>query len=258
MNVGRLDGASFESLMASFTALWNVTSAELEAALLVRPLWQIWDESELKVPQSGDSAILNHIKKLLGIQENHSAFSEMIWFHITRVSRDTTFEDGLLPTRRNIERIWSFVGKCAAGVLTERELTSLRQGHEGLDREMYRQKLNNDGPFALNLKESAFRNEELGNNDFFKIPEILQDIVKPLESQIALDLLSRFQAASEPCIVTFVDSTVTRNMVTSALHYLDAKLRNEELGYQCNTCYDGHGIAVPAERILSVEFPFLK
>ena len=240
-----LDGSSFETVLTSFSQLWNVTPERLISEIKNLDLYELRTSSE----------VIRGVKNSLNI-ESEAHFDGMLWFHNTRVPSDTSFEEGIIPTHLLLEKIWSFIEQQSKGILNADYLTSLRSFLEKHDTK-YKNKMRSSGPFALNLRELAFRSDEVHNHDYFSTVEIFDDILHPLwdkENDKRIILLQRIKEATFPCIVTFVNSYVNKHHVACALFYIKLKIEEDVLSNICNICFDGNGQKVLPEFIISIEF----
>jgi hypothetical protein len=138
------------------------------------------------------------------------------WFHLTRAAEGADFRDGILP-----------LGQPLLG-----------------------------GPYAMLVRESAFRAREMGNHDYLWLPEIMEDICNGYRVAYGDVIHERLCNALTPFIVKFWSTRILgKNCVESAMYYLYSTAHEEELCDLANTCYDGANSRVPPERIVCVEVP---
>lgn len=106
------------------------------------------------------------------------------------------------------------------------------------------------------VKESAFRSAEMGNHDYLRMPEIVEDICNGYEHQTGECILEDVSSVLTPCIVKFeVESDRDDEHLNRVLlYYCWSKCRNEEMCDLSNTCFDGQGRVIPRSAILKVEF----
>lgn len=181
------------------------------------------------------------------------------WFHLTRVPKSTTFlNNGLLPLGQAIDAIWNFLHLLVETKISKEEWAGFRKNltlsHHA---RLYRMKIGNPmlwGPYAILVKEVAFNPQEIGNHDYLRTPEIVEDICLCFQEKYGIDLLMLYMANSIPCIVKFMDDIPQNDYVTTALYYLYACYHRHELSLYCNTCLDSRGISVKPERIAKVEW----
>ena len=188
-------------------------------------------------------------------------FDEVHWFHLTRASQDTDFADGILPLRQCIDRIWDFLFSLPSNVISSDEWTRFRNEMErnlpGGFAELYRMKVSDRlhwGPYGILIKEAAFVPMDLGNHDYLRTPEIIEDICECFREKSGIPLIDEFLAHTTPCVVKFKDHRFDRSLLGDALLYLYYKRCQQDASPPRPSCFDGQGVAVPRERILDVEF----
>ena len=185
------------------------------------------------------------------------------WFHVTRVRSEEDFDRGLLPLGQQIDSIWSFLHDLVRDRVSEEEWAEFRHrldrgSMKGHFAGLYREKVARQshwGPYAMLVRDIAFRPRDAGNHDYFRTPEIIEDICKSFPTKYGIDLFAEFRAATRPCIVKFFEDRNADHVLRPALYYLYCAYRGFKLSDYCNTCFDGKGLAVPRDRLLKVEFP---
>ncbi len=186
-------------------------------------------------------------------------FDQVCWFHLTRTVETNTFEQGILPLSKQIDSIWDFLYTLVDEGFPKAKWNFFRQALGNDDyAHLYRMKTSDPlhwGPYAILIRDIAFKAEEVGNHDYLHVPEIIEDICQCFFERYRLDLLSVFLRNTRPCIVKFIDDNPRDEYIMKALYYLYTIYRGEEISQYCNTCFDGRGIPVPKEHILRVEFP---
>ncbi len=111
------------------------------------------------------------------------------------------------------------------------------------------------GPYAMLGREFAFNASEIGNHDYLKLPEIIEDVCWGYQEKFKESIQEEIMAALQPCIVKFEDRSGTRSdVIRPVLQYCLCKARNEELHIHANTCFDGGGEAVPFEAIQRIDY----
>jgi hypothetical protein len=89
-----------------------------------------------------------------------------------------------------------------------------------------------------------------GHHDYLAIPEIVEDIAKCCN----LDLASRFQAATTPCIVKFRTTHSDVAVLHAVFWYIHGMLHDGAPGWLSNCGYDGGGRVVTPRDVVAVEF----
>ena len=108
------------------------------------------------------------------------------------------------------------------------------------------------GPFAMLVRESAFQPKEMGNYDYLRIPEIVDDICDSFKVTFGYNLADAYIDATKSYIVKFHSVTTKDYYIGVALYYLYKKYLNEPLSLHSNTCFDGMATKIEASSIISV------
>lgn len=187
------------------------------------------------------------------VQQELSAVS---WFHLTRVLPDEDFSGGILPLDKALDGVWSTLERIFDGSPHVDNLRVLRR--EGVPNWLYNFKLEDGmdkGPFAMLVREAAFRPEEQANHDYHTIPEIVRDLCDGYQKRFGLPIEGEVQAALRPRIVKFASTLrLDRACIEAATLYLYGALRGLPPSWLSNAYYSGAGLAVPHCAIEQVEF----
>nr|WP_319374281.1 hypothetical protein [uncultured Methanobacterium sp.] len=212
---------------------------------------------------TGDSLLLDIIISKFKPVIN---FEYTCWFHLTRTSKFNTFNEGILPLNKNLDYIWNFLFHLLKDELTFKEWNiyrndlengNLKKEDENIFGFHYRNKIKNSihwGPYAMLIKDSAFKSKEMGNHDYLKIPEIIEDICYPFDNIYNFNLLDRYIKNTQPCIVKFKHSKFELDYLGAVLFYLYKICHNLKINIHCNTCFNGKGLKIHHNDILSVEY----
>lgn len=196
--------------------------------------------------------------------KNPIFFDRICWFHLTRTLEMNAFEDGILPLGEQINSIWEFLYTLLDGKLSRAEWDDFRANEMALSENhyayLYRMKTGDPaywGPYALLIKDTAFKPNELHNHDYFRVPEIVEDVCIVLQELHGMDLLPVFLEKTKPCIVKFVDDDVKSYCLEAALYHLYHLRKGDGCAplSNCSISFDGKGKTIPKERIFKREFP---
>lgn len=255
-----LDCESISSTYMSLEAI-GIPSKELNDFLLNFDMDNYYDKYNYH--DTGDSLLLDIIKTKFKPVIN---FEYTYWFHLTRTSKSNTFNEGILPLNKNIDNIWNFLFNLLSDELTVKEWNiyrndlesgNLKKEYENIFGSHYRNKIKNSilwGPYAMLIRDSAFKSKEMGNHDYLKVPEIIEDICYPFDKIYNFNLLDRYIKNTKPCIVKFRHSESKLYYLGAVLFYLYIMHHNLKMNIHCNTCFSGKGIKIPHKDILSVEY----
>jgi len=181
----------------------------------------------------------------------------IIWFHATRVRPGTTFENGILPLDKCVNRIEAFLAELAASVSVDSiadgdsdNSVELAQGnfHYGLkttDAKHF-------GPWAF-LTRDAIIDPDGATGAYTETPVIVEDIAGQQYGACATVVLEAFRRATRPHIVHFRDEQRLEGAIEVALAYCYSGLHNIRPLGRFHTCYSGAGKTIPRERIVKVE-----
>ena len=112
------------------------------------------------------------------------------------------------------------------------------------------------GPYAILVREVADHANDLGQHDYLRMPEIIEDLCDEVKAECGLDLLPTFEQRWRPALVKFVApaGSSAEFALAVALRYLRAVGLEGKPDAGAVWCFDGENQAVPPERILRVEF----
>jgi hypothetical protein len=180
------------------------------------------------------------------------------WFHLTRVDDAATFDGGILPLGPQLDSIFNSLYRLLDGVVSKQQWDDFRQEIRRRGSHIYKMKTENRfhwGPYAILIRDVAFKPKEVGNHDYFLGPEIIEDICYCFEEIYRVDVLGVFLNKTKPCIVKFIDAGTRTDYVRTALWHLHKIAWQEKCTDYCNNCFDGKGVPVRKDQILSVELP---
>jgi len=248
----RLDCHTRESTLFCVSRLFGVSTGQVDDFLLGLDLDAYCREHP--VEGYGDTIVTMLAEREFGpIQHDLSAVS---WFHLTRVLPGEDFGAGILPLGEALDGVWTTLERIFDGTRHVERLRTLRR--EGVSDWLFRLKVPDPffwGPYAMLIRDAAFRSGEIGNHDYLGTPEIVQDICHGYEARFGLRIEDEVQAALHPCIVKFTsDRRLDRGCVKAAAFYLYLTVHGRPMSLHSNDCFDGGGVAVPPSEVELVEF----
>ncbi len=185
------------------------------------------------------------------------------FFHGVRTVDPARYRrDGLLPLDQALEAVWADLRRVGEQLLDDGQFAELRRrverGEPGHSARLYRDKTGDvmhHGPWAVLVRDDLLRAGELGNHDYLRVPEIVEDIAISAGELFGVPLLEAYETAARPCIVVFdMRDERWETSVQSACWYVRERLDG---GFSHNTTsgggFCGHGRAVPASAIVDVE-----
>lgn len=191
------------------------------------------------------------------------AYDQTCWFHVTRAVENNTFEAGILSSGDVTGFFWGFLFDLLDGAVSRDDWEKFKKNiaiKGGFDSEVYRTRLipEHSGPFAMLVRDIAFKAKEVGNHDYLDMPEVVQNICICLGEPQKANLLNAFRRSTKPCIVKFIDDGTRPEYLWAALYYLYSLYRGEKLSYISNACFGNEGRPIPKSQILKIEFPDYK
>lgn len=251
-----LDCESVESTYLSLESILSLSKAELETIFSSLNMDQFYQQNP-NYHGSGDELLFAIVNNGPSKTIN---FERTCWFHLTRSKQPHTFDRGILPLNLQINAIWDFLLSLLDDSISEREWKLFCEELNHSDyhyARLYREKINRAqhwGPYAGLVRDMAFRAEEAGNHNYLRTPEIIEDICLCFANTYQIDLLSRFQERTRPCIVKFVTDDCNQGCIMAALYYLYKVFHDDQLNWYCNRSFDNKGKPLEAGQILKVEF----
>lgn len=190
-------------------------------------------------------------------QDPPNALDSVVWFHATRIPRETTFDNGLLPTPEMLPRLLECLrvlaekrGLCRGaewGALVlkmESPLLSWKRSLSELD----------DGPHGFLVREVIVNRGKIPIDDYTVAPEYVSVLCEALRDSIGDTLLKAYKESSCRAIIRFRSSKHLLGVMKPALAYAHAKLHNLQLHENCNCGFSGRGVAIPSSDVLGIEW----
>lgn len=251
----RLDCESHQSAEASVLAAFGCTQSALRAFLRDPSHLAHYEANWRTIPVDFDRFLYQRACETLGAP---TLPTEFCWFHGTRVPLGTTFEEGILP-------LGQVVPSLQARLVAELEGPAARAAVErafatrGGNSFHFGEKLSHDvhgGPHAILVREVADYANELGQHDYLRMPEIIEDLCEEVRADCGLDLLPVYEERWRPAMVKFVAPADDSGeyALGVALRYLRAMELEGKPDQGAVWGFDGGNQAVPPERILRVDF----
>jgi len=255
-----LDCESIASMYASLESIFEIKRPVFESVFDSIDLDAIYKTQAPLIPPT--EYLFSEIIKRT--RPTSLSFDCIHWFHLTRTLDGNDFKDGVLPLGQCIDSIWDFLYVLLDGKLSKQEWGDFRangivssQNHYSY---LYCLKTGDGahwGPYAILIRDNAFIPDELSNHDYFRVPEIVEDICIVLQEHHGVDLLPAFTEKTRPCIVKFVDDDAKSYCLEAAPYHLYHVRKGDCCApvSPCTICFNGGGKRIPKSRILKIEFP---
>jgi len=245
-----LDCESRDSTLASIAAIYGLPPTIIDEFLRGFDI-----DKHLRI-----DSLCRPSKELLRLFERSlkcqaTSLNEVYWFHLTRASSNANFmKNGIQPLSQSLDFVWEAIFNVFRNTSHEAPLRALRQRKTSDD--TYDQKLSHPmqgGPFAMLVRESAFRAEEMKNHDYLYLPEIMEDICNKYHKVSGESIYDVLSINLRPYIIKFSSrQQIGKHCIESAIYYLYCETHNRDLSGDANTCYDGNNETVRPEQIVSV------
>ncbi len=249
-----LDCESIETTYSSLEAILGIGTKAINRVFDEVDIERFCCNNPLGLQLQYDQAVFAAVT---GSVDLSTRFDQVSWFHLTRTANSESFYQGILPLNEQQDSIWNFLYSLIQAEFSKEEWVSFRR-NLGRSHAAYLYHLKTEGsihwgPFAVLVRDIAFRSKEVGNHNYLRVPEIVEDICLCFSDRYGIDLLPAYLDRTRPCIVKFTDDDAREDCVVAALYYLYCAFHGYSYSKDCNTCFDGGGKAIPNERILRVE-----
>lgn len=249
-----LNCASYEAARSSLSQLYQVDDELLEFVMEAIDLDRMFEQGD--VDGHPDSVLSSLIEEEIG--GSLIAPTEVHWFHLSRTFNVSDYSAGILPLGEALDVVWNIFTKIFPGDPQSARLKSMREN--GVPNFQYQHKVGKQylhGPYAMLVKEVAFHSKEIGNHNYFRVPEIVEDICSGYMSKFGETIYDDVVAQLTPCSVEFrskPSETLGRHCAETAAYYVYNHIKKAKWSPYANTCYDGKGVGVSPADILRVEF----
>jgi hypothetical protein len=142
----------------------------------------------------------------------------------SRVPPSADFAEGILPLDSALPKIWPAIIAAQPEARKKTILERLRR--RGVPNHLYNFKVGAtfaQGPYAMLVREVAFHANTIGNHDYLRTPEIVEDICSGYEEHSGERILEETLKTFRPCIVKFEHPEDGREEQHHLNRYLSAK-----------------------------------
>lgn len=176
---------------------------------------------------------------------------ETVWFHGTRLPRETQFENGLLPLRDTLPDLTGVVSRLAREVgVSEQDIDS---GQVSGSHSTKLVLIDTSGPYGSLLRTTVVHPTG-AHRDFLDAPEIVIDLARSIAGSRAEEVLEMYRSQTRSCVVWFLGRESRRDVIVRSLAYIhDAMGENDDPGFW-NTCFNGGGLRVLRSDIVRIEW----
>lgn len=246
-----LDCETRDSALGSVSLIYEVPAKEIDGFLRETDLERHYATNNPEHP--GDEELTLLFERAFDCTP--TAIDRVFWFHLTRAKPDSDFASGILPLSEALPGVWDTIMAIFRGTAREMNLRNLKE--KGVPDFQYGLKVGQPlhaGPYAMLVRDSAFRSKEMSNHDYLWLPEIVEDICNGYHASYGDMIHDEVCEALVPYIVKFwSDKKIGKSCVESAMYYLYSTAHGQDLSICANTCFDGKNCRVPQEQIVKIE-----
>lgn len=246
-----LDCESLETTLMSLSRIYGISGQEIKAFLKETDLDRYYAENDLQ--DTGDRELTGLFERTFNCSP--SAIDRVFWFHLTRAKPDADFESGIFPLNEALPKVWDTILRIFKN--TEHEVPLRKMRDTGVSDFQYNHKIGKPllaGPYAMLVREVAFKSHEIGNHDYLWLPEIVEDICNGYNDASGVMLHDSVCAALVPYVIKFWSRKRTgKDCIQAAIYYLYCSMHNQKLSIYANTCYDAENVMIPREQIVKIE-----
>jgi hypothetical protein len=250
----QLDCSSRESTLESVAEIYSCAPERIESFIHGWDIDAYWQKED---PWDPPCDVLQTIFES-NLDVRAASIARVCWFHGTRSLPDVTYSEGIFPLELALPHVWQTFERVFVGTRHAERLVCMRKN--GVNDRQFAWKKNNPqldgGPFGMLVRDVLFSPREISNYDYLGLGEIAADICNGYFQSYSEKIDEQLKAALVPTIVKFwseVNRDIPNMYVTRALYYLYLSTRGLPLVMECNTCFDGKNIVMPASKIISVE-----
>ncbi len=204
---------------------------------------------EINVP--AEEYLYKHTVDELG---PHKLLASVCWFHLTRTMPSNHFRGGVVPLGQSLDTVWDMMLSLQRDKTIRDRLSKMRKS--GVNNWLFDLKSKDPlhwGPYGILVKDVAFCARKLGQHDYLGMPEIIEDICNGYKEQYGGSILETYCDALIPKIVKFKsDVRLDSGCVEAAVSYVYTYIRKQPTARWSVTCFDGGGVAISSNDILSV------
>jgi len=246
-----LDCESYKSAMKSLEVIYGIKTDEIKSFF---NSFDLDAHCEIHDPDCmGDQELRNVFEQQIKL--NPKKLDKVCWFHLTRALPDETFKEGILPLSKSLEKVWSVFYEVFRDTKHYNNIKTLKV--KGVDDFQYNLKSSSiihSGPYAMLVKEVAFDSKNIGNHDYLRMPEIMEDICNGYQKKYGSSIFEELYKSLSPIIIKFISGKkIDESCVGAALHYAYQSNKLSNMSISSNTCFDGGNLIIPFDEILNID-----
>lgn len=247
-----LDCTTGEKALFSLSEGFDCTISKLKNTLLSLDLDTLYAQGGSNITVPPETYLYQYAVAKLG---THVPLAKTVWLHCTRTHSDEQFSDGILPLNQAVDRVWQMVLSLAPDSKVRDRL--IAWGSHSVPDRLYQLRTKNSehwGPYGFLVKEVALHAEDLGQHDYLKMPELIEDICNAYQKEFGESIFRHYFTILTPKMVAFIsDKGCSDNSIKAALGYAYTTVRGLPPDWLAVTCIDCRGIVISPSQIIHVE-----
>lgn len=248
-----LDCSTRNQALLSLSAGFGCTVPELSAVLLSLDLDQVF-ETDPSITVEACQYLREYVCEKLGTPR---PFTSAYGFHGTRTFAGNAFPEGLLALNQSEALVMEMLIAHAPNAEVRKQLQAWNVPG-GVPDKMFKLRTGNSthgGPYGHLVREVHFHASNLGQHDYVRMPELVEDVCNAWSKKYDQDLTEHYLRVLHPCIVWFrADIEPESGKQWAALQYAYTSVRALEPDFGAVMGIDCSGESVSAKAIVNVEF----
>lgn len=248
-----LDCENIDAALESLGCIFNCSSTRMRELLSAKEIGEFYEVNWRDLPEFSEY--------LRAIVERNFGYPQVLdaicWFHATRVLPEATFEEGIFPLNAALPRIKAMLVDAVQDSVVRRQLEEVL-AVDSVEDHLYSMKTDDSlhwGPYAMLIRDVVFYPDSVGQHDYLGMPEIIEDICNGFEKSAGINLVETFEGALRPAIVKFTSEPIHEDScIAAAICYVFSVIHEGKPTSSCLWCFDGEGVQVQPEKILTVDF----
>lgn len=247
-----LDCETGDSAIESLCSAFSCSTETLSRLLFSIDIDAVYKKHWRDINVPAEEYLYSYAVQRLG---PHKPLRAVCWFHLTRTLKDNDFNSGIWPLGKSLDSVWDMMISIPQDRMVRERLLQMRKSRSVADWQ-YSMKSKDPvhwGPYGILVKDVAFCAKDLGQHDYLGMPEIIEDICNGYNAQHGESISEIYSNALIPKIVKFKSShRLDSRCVEAAISYVYTHIRKQPPCCWSVTCFDGAGVTISTEDILSV------
>lgn len=245
-DINILDCENKDSILTSLESIFNTERNKILTVLRNLDINEVYKRSNQE--KFGYEHLYDEFLKYFQLDTKKI---KAFWFHNTRVFEGCKFEEGILPLKLVLPRIERLVDDVVVKLGLDLNKCNATDSYQISHK--YNSNVNN-GPWGFLIRDFALEVPS-GINDYLKLPEMVDDIVRFKYSTWYDAIINQYMKNTIPCIVKFkTDREFNHDKLVYIINYLYNKTNGINLCHNSNTNYSNGGNTITKDDIIRIEY----